>query len=126
MAHFILEYSTNLSEESVNVQALFAKMIDTAMTTELFPLKGFRCRAYPCQHYRMADGNPDHGFVHLSMLVGPGRPLAERERASDLLFTELKLHFATEMKTRGLALSFELKELTETTRFNHNNIGEYL
>lgn len=126
MAHFVLEYSANISAETLNLQSLFAQLHQAAMDTGIFPLKGIRSRAYPCHDYRMADGNPEHIFVHLTVLLGAGRSLEEREVAAKSFFKVLDQHFAHCFETRGVAMSFEMKELEPVLKYNKNNIQDYL
>lgn len=126
MAHFVLEYSDNISTEILNLQSLFAQLHQAAMDTGIFPLKGIRSRAYPCHDYRMADGNPEHIFVHLTVLLGAGRSLEEREAAAKSFFKVLETHFASCFETRGVAMSFEMKELEPVLKYNKNTIQDYL
>lgn len=126
MAHFVLEYSANISADILNLQSLFAQLHQAAMDTGIFPLKGIRSRAYPCHDYRMADGNPEHMFVHLTVLLGAGRSLEERELAAKSFFKVLDQHFVHCFETRGVAMSFEMKELEPVLKYNKNNIQDYL
>lgn len=126
MAHFVLEYSNNIDHKTLALPTLFEKLHDSAMATGLFPLKGLRSRAYACEHYRMADGNPDHMFVHLTVLLGAGRSLEERQAAAKSFFDVLSDHFAVCFDQRGVALSFEMKELEPVLKFNKNNIQNFL
>ncbi|MFZ1386744.1 MAG: 5-carboxymethyl-2-hydroxymuconate Delta-isomerase [Thiolinea sp.] len=126
MAHFVLEYSDNISAEILNLQTLFANLHQAAVETDLFPLKGIRSRAYACHDYRMADGNPEHIFVHLTVLLGAGRSLEERELAAKSFFKVLEAHFASCFESRGVAMSFEMKELEPVLKYNKNNLQDYL
>jgi 5-carboxymethyl-2-hydroxymuconate isomerase len=90
MPHFVLEYSDNIDRAVLALPALFEKLHASAMDTGLFPLKGLRCRAYPCADFRMADGNPEHSFVHLSVLLGTGRSMPEKEAAAKQFFAVLE------------------------------------
>lgn len=126
MAHFVLEYSDNLNQDKVSVQKLFAALHDAAQKTELFPLKGIRSRAYCCENYRLADGNPDHGFAHLEVKLGAGRSLEERKLASEQFFAVFTEHFSDAFAQKGIGLSFEMRELEPVLKFNKNNIQDYL
>lgn len=126
MAHFILEYSDNISEDCLALQSLFECLHTTAVDTGLFPLKGVRSRAFACSDYRMADGNPDHIFIHLSVLIGAGRSFQEKESASLVLFKAYQEHFAPCLKERGVAMSFEMRELEPLLKYNLNTIEAYL
>ena len=65
MAHFILEYSANLAKEKLALPGLFSKLHDEAVNSGLFPLAGIRSRAYRTEEFRVANGDPGFGFVHL-------------------------------------------------------------
>lgn len=131
MAHFILEYSDNLFPDSnegnnISIQILFEQLHEAAAETGLFPLKGVRSRGYPCKHYRMADGNPEHGFAHLEVKLGAGRSLEDRKVAADKFFKVFCDFFKDQIDQRGMAISFEMKELEPVLKFNKNNIQDYL
>ena len=126
MAHFILEYSNNITRDRLQLQHLFEKLHSAAKDSGIFPYKGVRSRAYACQDYRIADGNPQHRFIHLGVLIGAGRTEAEKEQAAKTFFAILEDHFSNCFETRGVAMSFELKELEPVYKFNKNNIQDYL
>ncbi len=126
MAHFVLEYSNNIAKSTLALQELFSKLHQAAEETGLFPLKGIRSRAYACDDFRMADGNPEHMFVHLEVKLGAGRSIEEREAAAKSFFEVLTQHFGTCFEQRGVAMSFEMKELEPVLKYNKNNIQDYL
>lgn len=126
MAHFVLEYSDNINDETLALQTLFERLHACAVDTGLFPLKGIRSRAYKCSDHRVADGNPEHIFVHLSVLVGAGRSLEQREVAAKAMFKVYEDHFAACFESTGVAMSFEMRELEPVLKYNRNNIEAYL
>ena len=125
MPHFILEYSANLDKE-IEFSHLFEQIIDTAVATGVFPLAGIRCRAHRCEHYRIADGNPEFGFVHLHVKLGAGRTEEVKASAAEAIFATLTEYFKALYDKQGLALSFEMTELPVTLKYNHNNLRNYL
>ena len=126
MAHFVLEYSDNLDQNDASIQALLSALHEAADATGLFPLKGLRSRAYCCSQYRMADGNPEHGFAHLEVKLGVGRSMEDRQSAADSFFKVFTDHFAEQVEQRGMAISFEMRELEPILKFNKNNVSDYL
>lgn len=126
MAHFILEYSDNLEQDNESIQTLFKSLHKAAEETGLFPLKGVRSRAYPCKQYRMADGNSEHGFAHLEVKLGAGRSMGQRQAAANSFFAVFTQHFDALVAKRGMALSFEMRELEPVLKFNKNNIQDYM
>lgn len=128
MAHFVLEYSDNsgLNKDPDAIQKLFEELHTAAEKTGLFPLKGIRSRAYCCEHHRVADGNPEHCFAHLEVKLGAGRPLEDRKLAAEQFFAVFTEHFEGDFAKKGVALSFEMKQLEPVLKFNKNNIQDYL
>ncbi len=126
MAHFVLEFSDNLDHSRSSIQRLFEALHKSAELTGLFPLKGIRSRAYPCRHYRLADGNSDHGFAHLEVKIGAGRTIEDKQMAAELFFNVFCDHFADQVEQRGMAISFEMTELDPVLKFNKNNIQDHL
>tara|TARA_R110001599_G_scaffold353462_1_gene592928 strand:- start:28104 stop:28472 length:369 start_codon:yes stop_codon:yes gene_type:complete len=122
MAHFIYEYSANLPADALDLPGLMEKMHDAAAASGIFPLAGMRSRAIRCEDFRVGDGNPENGFVNLSMKVGRGRDLDTRMAIGRSLFDILIEHLQPLFSSRGLAVSFEMRELEEQVKFNHKNI----
>ena len=121
MAHFIYEYSANLPAAQLDLPGLMEKMHAAAADSGIFPLAGLRSRALRCEDFRVGDGNPDNGFLNLSMKVGAGRDLDTRMAIGRTLFDILIAHLQPLFDSRGLAVSFEMRELEEQVKFNHKN-----
>jgi 5-carboxymethyl-2-hydroxymuconate isomerase len=126
MAHFILEYSSNLNPDELDLNGLFGKLHQAALDTKLFPLAGIRSRAHRCEHFRVADGDTAHGFVHLHVKLGTGRTDAEKKAAADSFFDVLGLHLNPIYEQQGMAISFEMNELPSILKYNKNNLRNYL
>ena len=125
MAHLIMEYSANLGDD-LDIPQLLAALTDAAMATTVFPMAGIRCRAHRCEHYRIADGNPEFGFVHLLVKLGAGRTDEQKQGAAKAIFDALCAALDPIYDRQGLAVSFEMTELPATLKFNHNNLRDYL
>ena len=91
MPHLIVEYSANI-EDQIALDALLDKLHTCALGTGVFPLGGLRVRAHRADAYRIADKAPDNGFVHVTALIGHGRPLDVQQRAAEQLFAVLTAH----------------------------------
>lgn len=126
MAHFVLEYSANLGEDDKSIQRLLAALHEAAVATGLFRYKGIRSRAYCCTQYRMADGQPEHGFAHLEVKLGVGRSMEERQMAATRFFDVFTEHFSSQVEQRGMALSFEMTELEAVLKYNQNTIANFM
>jgi 5-carboxymethyl-2-hydroxymuconate isomerase len=122
-----LEYSANLRAgghfgELCRKLALFM----TALKVEgksVFPPGGVRVRALSCDDYCIADDSiEDAGFVHAILKIGAGRSEAAKQAIVTGLFDIMKMHFETQYAERGLALSLELSEFSESGTLKHNNL----
>jgi 5-carboxymethyl-2-hydroxymuconate isomerase len=125
MPHLTIEYSVNLASQ-VQIQELVDRLHAAVIETGVFPLGGIRTRAAARQHYRIADGDPTHAFVHVVLRIAAGRDAATRERAGQHVFDALTSMLAPLMQTQGLALSFELQEITPAWSARLNNIHDRL
>ncbi len=126
MAHFMLEYSSNLAPDKLALTALFEKLHQAAVDTGLFPLAGIRSRAHRCDDFRIADGNPHYSFVHLHIRLGKGRTETEKTAAAKAFFDILSAHLQPLYDSQGLAISFEMTELPATLKYNQNNLRDYI
>jgi 5-carboxymethyl-2-hydroxymuconate isomerase len=125
MPHLNIEYSANL-DGALDIQALVDRIHETALETGIFPLGGVRTRAEPRTHYRIANGNPDAGYIHMMVRIGPGRDEQTRRDAGDRIFGAL-CDFTEELyASRPLALSFELHEIPRDMAWRKNNLHELL
>ena len=121
MPHFILEYSRNLEPE-LDVEGLFRALRTAALETGIFPPGGIRFRAYACETYLVADGNPENAFAHLTLKLGHGRPIDVRRSAGEKLFSALTEYLNPIYGKRPLAISFEMRELDPELSFRRNNL----
>ena len=125
MAHFIIEYSANI-EERLDLDTLMVKVRDAAVATGVFPLGGIRVRAARRDHYVVADGHSDNGFIHCIARIGAGRPLERRRRAGEALFEVICTHLTALYEDNPLAISFEMQEIDPDLSFKKNNLHERL
>ncbi len=121
MAHFIYEYSANLDEELLDMPGLMQKLHESAVASEIFPIAGIRSRAIKCDHFRVADGAPDKGFINVSMKVGRGRDVATRQEVGESLWRAMLAHLEPLMASQPVTCSFEMRELDEHVKFNQRN-----
>ena len=125
MAHFTIEYSSNLDDE-IRIQKLFGNLQDAALETGVFPLGGLRFRAIRCEKYLIADGDPENAFVHITLKMGHGRDAEIRKSVAEKMFKALKDYFEPLFAKRPLAVSFELTELHPELSFKENNIHKHI
>ncbi|MEO8463773.1 MAG: 5-carboxymethyl-2-hydroxymuconate Delta-isomerase [Gammaproteobacteria bacterium] len=125
MPHLVIEYSANV-EQRIALGELLDKLHACALTTGVFPLGGLRVRAYRADAYRIADKAPDNGFVHVTAMIGHGRPLDVQQRAGEQLFAVLAEHLAPLYEQSPLAISLNIQEFHPALNFKQNNLHEYV
>jgi 5-carboxymethyl-2-hydroxymuconate isomerase len=125
MPHFTLEYSANL-DQLVDIGEVVEAVRKAAIETGIFPLGGIRVRAIRCEHYAIADGNPQHGFLAMILRLGEGRDLATRQKAGAHIFCRLADLLDPVFAEHKFALSFDMQINDKETSWKRNNIHEAL
>jgi 5-carboxymethyl-2-hydroxymuconate isomerase len=125
MPHFTIEYSANL-DAVVDMGEIVEVVRKAAVATGIFPLGGIRVRAVKCEHYAIADGNPDFGFLDMVLRLGEGRDLATRRKAGEHIFEALSAYLDPVFAQGKFALSFDMQINDKDTSWKRNNIHEAL
>ena len=125
MPHFTIEYSANL-DARLDMAAVVEVVRKAAVETGVFPLGGIRVRAIRCEHYAIADGRPNFGFLAMVLHLGEGRDLATRKRAGEHIFRRLSDHLDPVFASSRFALSFDMQVIDKETSWKRNNIHEAL
>lgn len=125
MPHFHIDYSPNL-ETRLDIAGLCVVVRDAAVETGVFPLAGIRVRATPAAHVVMADGNPDHAFLDLSVRLREGRDLEKRKAATSLIFAALEAYCADVMARSSLMLSMEMRNIDAELSPKASSIRDHL
>jgi len=125
MPHFTIEYSANL-DGRVDMGKIVELVRRAAVETGIFPLGGIRVRAIRCEHYAIADGSPQSGFLAMLLRLGEGRDLAARQKAGEHIFKALSSHLEPVFAGSKFALSFDMQINDKETSWKRNNIHEAL
>ena len=125
MPHFTIEYSANL-EGRIDMGKVVEVVRRAAVETAIFPLGGIRVRAISCEHYAIADGNSQFGFLDMVLRLGEGRDLATRKQAGEHVFKALSAHLDPLFAQSQFALSFDMQINDKDTSWKRNNIHEAL
>jgi 5-carboxymethyl-2-hydroxymuconate isomerase len=123
--HFTLEYSANL-DDRVDMAEVVEIVRKAAVETGIFPLGGIRVRAVRCEHYAIANGRSEFGFLDMVLRLGEGRDLAARKKAGDYIFKVLSDHLDPVFANSTFALSFDMQINDRETSWKRNNIHEAL
>lgn len=125
MPHFSFEYSANL-EEMIDISALCTVIRNAAIESGIFPLPGIRVRGFKANHCSIADGNPDHAFIDLSIRLREGRPQDKKEAATQLIFETMKEFMQPALEKHSIALSVEMRDIDASLSPKTGTIRDHL
>src|SRR5438094_2456811 len=123
MPHFTIEYSANL-DARVDMGDVVELVRKAAVETGMFPLGGIRVRAVKCEHYAIANGEKNLGFLAMVLRLGEGRDLAARKKAGEHIFKALSAYLEPVFACSKFALSFDMQINDKETSWKRNNIHE--
>jgi 5-carboxymethyl-2-hydroxymuconate isomerase len=123
MPHFTIEYSANV-DALIDMGEVVEVVRKAAVETGIFPLGGIRVRAIKCEHYAVADGRPDFGFLDMVLRLGEGRDLPIRQKAGEHIFKALSAYLDPVFANSKFALSFDMQINDKETSWKRNNIHE--
>lgn len=110
MPHFHVEYSGNL-EDKIDMSGLCECIRATAAGIKTFPLPGIRVRATRVDHYAIADGNPVHGFIDISIRLRAGRAADVKRDATQRIFEAVEAYLSPAFAGHSIALSLEMRDI---------------
>ncbi|MCG6901688.1 MAG: 5-carboxymethyl-2-hydroxymuconate Delta-isomerase [Rhodobacter sp.] len=125
MPHISVEYSSNL-EDRADIPGLCEVLRRTAAALEVFPETGVRVRAFRADHYAIADGDPENGFVDISVRLREGRAQDVKEAATAALFDAVKTHLAALIAARPVMVSMEMRDIDARLAPKLNTVTAYI
>ncbi len=125
MPHIIIDYSPNL-EARLDIAGLCRALRDAATATGVLPLAGLRVRATVCTHVVIADGNPDHAFLDISLRLRGGRSDADKAHVTAQVFAAAETFCGNVLENSSFMLSFELREIDPALSPKTSSIRRYL
>jgi 5-carboxymethyl-2-hydroxymuconate isomerase len=121
----MIDYSANV-EPDVDIGGLCNTLRGVAASIDAFPLAGVKVRAVRVEHYAIADGNPEHGFIDISVRIREGRDMETKQNAAQKIFDAANEFVADVMRRRSLALSLELRDIDAALSPKSGSIRKYL
>lgn len=106
MPHTVLEYSANTLP--VDLQAFWSRLHPVLVASAGVRLQDIKSRAYRCEDFRMAGGDPDLAFAHLTIRLLEGRDAEALGRVGTAALEVLREHFADTLARRRCDLTVEL------------------
>lgn len=125
MPHIVIECSANVRARA-DLGELVTRVHETALATGVFPVGGTRTRVAERTEYRIADGDPENAFVHVTLRIGHGRDAATKKAAADAVFATVCEVLRPAFDAGPLAVSLELQEIDPAYSYKKNNLHEYV
>jgi 5-carboxymethyl-2-hydroxymuconate isomerase len=122
MPHIIAEYSANL-EPALDPQALVDALHAAVIGLSIAEPPAVRTRAERRDIYRVGDGNPANGFVHVVARLRIGRPEEQRKALGEALLTTVEQKLEAAYKMHPIAVTVEIHEIDHMT-FRRNTVRE--
>lgn len=110
MPHLIVDYSANM-EDRIDMGAFCDMLRRAAIETGALPMAGVRVRAHRATHVSIADGDPAHGYVDISLRLRAGRDPQTRRAATAHVFAAARAFLEPAMARHSIALSFEMRDI---------------
>jgi 5-carboxymethyl-2-hydroxymuconate isomerase len=125
MPHIHVDYSANL-ETRLDIAGLCHVLRDAAVATGVLPMAGIRVRAIRADHVVIADGNPAHAYLDISVRLRGGRSDAAKARATAEIFAAAEAYCAEVMATSSFMLSMEMRDIDPALSPKASSIRDYL
>lgn len=125
MPHIQIDYSPNL-EARLDMSGLCRALRDAAVATGILPLAGIRVRAIRADHVVIADGQPDHAYLDISVRLRGGRTDAAKAEATARIFAAAEAYCAEVMATSSFMLSMEMRDIDPALSPKASSIRNYL
>ena len=116
MPHTILEYSDNIVE-AADFQPFWRELHPALVEIAGVRLQDIKSRAYRCEAFRMADGDPGYAFAHLTIRLLEGRDPEALARIGAAALELLKAHFHRTLLARQCDLTVELADMRKSGYF---------
>lgn len=125
MPHISFEYSSNL-EDKIDIGEFCNTLRIAGIETKVFPIKGVRVRAVCCEHFSIADNNPENGFIDISVRLRGGRNLETRKKATEHIFSVAEKFLKPILKKYPFALSMEMRNIDPELSPKVNSIPNFM
>jgi 5-carboxymethyl-2-hydroxymuconate isomerase len=121
----MVDYSASM-EDLVDIAALCEVLRKTGIETGVFPMAGIRVRAFRADHAAIADGDPRHGYIDISIRLRGGRAFEAKKAATEQLFAAAKAFLQPVIDTHPMALSMEMRDIDPELSPKLNTIRDHL
>ena len=111
MAHLSFQYSRGLSKH-LDLSLFCDVMRDRMINTTYFPVGGIRVRGFVADVISIADGDPNHNFIDMTLRMGEGRTVDIRKNITEALYATAENFLKKKNISNPIALSLEVLEIS--------------
>lgn len=119
MPHLSMEHSANLAART-DMTAVCRAARQAMMDSGLFEIGAVRVRAHACEHYAIADEQPDNAFLDMVIRIGAGRSAEDKKRLGGMVFEAVAEALRPLFETPHFALSLEVLEIDSELSWKKN------
>ena len=112
MPHIIFEQSANLLN-TPPIQDVLAAIHQAMVDTGHYKLADIKSRHVIHNHFRIGDGSPESGFIHVHVAIMP-RPDEVRAMTSALILDIIKERYAKTLEGQPCSITVEIRQLDST------------
>lgn len=125
MPHLLVDFSPNM-ETRVDMAGFCNALRIATIETGALPMPGIRVRAVRADYVSIADGDPKHGYIDISVRLRGGRDLETRKAATQKIFDAARAFLEPALKTHSIALSLEMRDIDPALSPKFGTIREHL
>lgn len=121
MPQLTVEYTQNLK---FDIQSLLERLHSTLASTGAIRMRGLKSRAIALADYRIADGNPEYAFVHVTLFIQEGRSIDVQQVFAERMMAILKEQFGHYLVQGFISLSVDIQEMRKDIAITLHNIPD--
>jgi len=113
--HFTLEVTDNIDLPQAGYSDLFAELHRVLVDTVGVDVGNCKSRAIRLDTYRVGEGDPKNGFVHLEVKIFDGRPVELRREVSERCLAVLDKRFSQARQELNAQITVSVEEMERET-----------
>ncbi len=121
MPHTILEYTADVADQP-DLQVFWERLHRFLAEAAPCRLQDIKSRAYRCDDYRMAGGEPSLAFVHLTIQVMEGRDAETLARVGQGALDLLREAYPLTLARREADLTVEIRHMRKDSYFKATSV----
>jgi 5-carboxymethyl-2-hydroxymuconate isomerase len=113
--HFTLEVTDNIDLPQAGYSDLFAELHRVLVDTVGVDVGNCKSRAIRLDTYRVGEGDPKNGFVHLEVKIFDGRPVELRREVGERCLAVLDKRFSQARQELNVQITVSVEEMERET-----------